>query len=477
MERQLRMGGGIMSLEPRQQYGLGSIVKSVGKAVKGAVKGAVDTVKDVAKSDLGKTALTAAALYYAPAMFGGTAGFGPGSTYRQFLGGLSPIAIPGTGTSFGGSAYGLGEAIRGGLTSIIPKSTAGKFALGTAAIGGLTGYLAQQGMEEEEIESIKRDPTALRGYLAQYYSNLNPSANPREVDAFVEKNMSEYSTSFATGGRAGFANGNEARTLTYEEAKAMNPSMFMDTTTSAYGDAGEGRPVPRYFEDKMQTLMEAKGGMSPRSRIALFKQYLDEALQTGQISQEKYQRMLMPFFGAGGEKVTQEIEAYNRDERAYGGRMNYGGGGKTITLMDGTKVYIPAGSTTSSGSLKDQIYSSSKGDLLREEILAKMSFSDGGRAKYAFGTPEGNAIQASGIEGIPLNVNPAGATELDMRETGGFVPPVGVKEKADDIPAMLSNNEFVMTADAVREFGDGDVNKGADRMYAMMKTLENGGRV
>jgi hypothetical protein len=42
---------------------------------------------------------------------------------------------------------------------------------------------------------------------------------------------------------------------------------------------------------------------------------------------------------------------------------------------------------------------------------------------------------------------------------------------------MLSNNEFVMTADAVREFGDGDVNKGAERMYAMMKKLENGGRV
>ena len=42
---------------------------------------------------------------------------------------------------------------------------------------------------------------------------------------------------------------------------------------------------------------------------------------------------------------------------------------------------------------------------------------------------------------------------------------------------MLSNNEFVMTADAVREFGDGDVNKGAQRMYDMMKKLEKGGRV
>ena len=103
----------------------------------------------------------------------------------------------------------------------------------------------------------------------------------------------------------------------------------------------------------------------------------------------------------------------------------------------------------------------------------------GGRMGFAMGpdNPEENAIQASGIMGLPLNENPAGVTELDLRETGGFIPPVGVKEKADDIPAMLANNEFVFTADAVRGMGDGDVNQGAQRMYDMMKKLENGGRV
>jgi len=102
----------------------------------------------------------------------------------------------------------------------------------------------------------------------------------------------------------------------------------------------------------------------------------------------------------------------------------------------------------------------------------------GGRIGYAFGNkPEQNAIQAAGIEGLPLNQNPAGVTELDLRDSGGFIPPVGVKEKADDIPAMLANNEFVFTADAVRGMGDGNVNKGAQRMYDMMKKLEKGGRV
>jgi hypothetical protein len=73
--------------------------------------------------------------------------------------------------------------------------------------------------------------------------------------------------------------------------------------------------------------------------------------------------------------------------------------------------------------------------------------------------------------------NPAGIMELDYRQKGGFVPPIGIKEKADDIPAMLSNNEFVFTANAVRNAGGGDVDRGAQRMYSLMKNLESGGRV
>ena len=66
--------------------------------------------------------------------------------------------------------------------------------------------------------------------------------------------------------------------------------------------------------------------------------------------------------------------------------------------------------------------------------------------------------------------------EMDFREEGGFVP-IGRMEKADDVPARLSKNEFVFTADAVRNAGDGDVDKGAEVMYNMMKNLESGGDV
>ena len=86
-------------------------------------------------------------------------------------------------------------------------------------------------------------------------------------------------------------------------------------------------------------------------------------------------------------------------------------------------------------------------------------------------TPPTESAAQGGIiglkEGGMLNF---GGREMDLR-TGGFVP-IGKKERADDVPARLSKNEFVMTADAVRAAGGGSVNKGAQRMYDVMNKLE-----
>ena len=64
-----------------------------------------------------------------------------------------------------------------------------------------------------------------------------------------------------------------------------------------------------------------------------------------------------------------------------------------------------------------------------------------------------------------------GGNEMDFRAAGGFVP-IGKKERADDVPARLSKNEFVFTAKAVRNAGGGDIRKGAKRMYNLMHKLE-----
>jgi hypothetical protein len=80
---------------------------------------------------------------------------------------------------------------------------------------------------------------------------------------------------------------------------------------------------------------------------------------------------------------------------------------------------------------------------------------------------EYNKKKEGGLMGLKMGGMPM---EMDYR-MGGFIP-VGSKERADDVPARLSKNEFVMTADAVRAAGGGSVNKGAQRMYQLMNQLE-----
>ena len=108
-------------------------------------------------------------------------------------------------------------------------------------------------------------------------------------------------------------------------------------------------------------------------------------------------------------------------------------------------------------------------DREREMIMSfmKPNAKKGGlmRQNLALGTRP--TAQESGLGGLPI--------EADMRYSGGFMP-YGAREKADDVPARLSKNEFVFTADAVRAAGGGSVQKGAQRMYNTMKQLEAMGR-
>ena len=87
-----------------------------------------------------------------------------------------------------------------------------------------------------------------------------------------------------------------------------------------------------------------------------------------------------------------------------------------------------------------------------------------------------NSIISSQNQKAEGGIMDLGGMEKDYRAEGGFVP-IGKQEKADDVPARLSVNEFVFTADAVRNAGGGDIDKGAEVMENMMKNLEAGGRV
>ena len=188
---------------------------------------------------------------------------------------------------------------------------------------------------------------------------------------------------------------------------------------------------------------------------------------------------------AANQAVLQTGRA--RIKPAKGGRVKYADGPKKMN-QDGLEFIVPVGQSQEKAFYDaiindvDGIMSDKRkdewlkllvpqliesGEMSREE-KKELGFAKGGRiGKYGGGIGAGMPRIPTGMP----RVNAGGITELDYRSTGGFVP-MGVKEKADDVPAMLSKNEFVMTADAVKAAGGGSVEKGAQRMYDTMKRLE-----
>ena len=105
--------------------------------------------------------------------------------------------------------------------------------------------------------------------------------------------------------------------------------------------------------------------------------------------------------------------------------------------------------------------------IMPEGVLYKGKAKDYPGIKQLIKDMKKKGTRPKKAEGGLMNL---GGNEMDLRG-GGFVP-MGAKERADDVPARLSKNEFVMTADAVRAAGGGSVQKGADLMYDQMKRLE-----
>ena len=167
--------------------------------------------------------------------------------------------------------------------------------------------------------------------------------------------------------------------------------------------------------------------------------------------------------------VQMYMQLAETENRAKGGRIGYKEGKevnpdlqKVLDNLDMTEEEYRALSIPERAKA---VYIDSNAVQLRK---AKEKIMDLIRSKKAGG----------GIMDIPTGqprMNQQGVKELDYRQEGGFVP-IGIKERADDVPAMLSKNEFVMTADAVRGIGNGSVENGAKKLYNMMKEAEKVGR-
>jgi hypothetical protein len=324
---------------PRQAYGLGKLVRKITKPI-----------KKIAKSDIGKAALTAAALYGGAKFLGSPTGAG----FKKFIFG-SPASYM---DKFGiaakpGILAKLGFTKGAGSMALTGKGLAGLGILGTSALAGLSA--AEE--EDEDLDQIssREDTSGLKEMIAGY-----PALRFRVPSQYL-LNDATYA---ANGGRMG-----------YEEGGNINPADLPMSRESlpTYEDIETGEEVEYPYENKERS-------SAPDIDAELFQMYLD-AIGSGKIPRsttfDQYKELM-------GEKASMGPERTMANE---GGLMNLGG------------------------------------------------------------------------------------NEMDLRG-GGFVP-LGAKEKADDVPARLSKNEFVFTADAVRAAGGGDVDRGANLMYKTMKNLES----
>jgi hypothetical protein len=355
------------------------------------------------------------------------------------------------------------------------------------------------------VKFLKGGDTEYNAMVTEMYIKAGgQEGTGMDIDTFAEK----YFSKFAKGGRAELNVGGVPSITLQEKEEIVEPdaSMMVDTTTSnpipenaAELAAAEiakvimgTRGIPgeetegvmsstefifnEYVMPKRKELMEnynltlgeaddlirnamnkykkadggrieLKFGSEPKEGIESLKEdIMPDLINRPDDAEEKVDELDDLMAGGG---IT-----FSREEKSYLFRKLGGAGGSSRSYTM-PQLYGILNNPNSPGNINDA-------KVLKEIAIVGLSgkYKKGGRVEYAMGSE------------VPVRQNQGGITELDYRNTGGFVP-IGVKEKADDVPAMLSKNEFVFTADAVRNAGGGDINKGAQKMYSLMKSLEN----
>ena len=191
----------------------------------------------------------------------------------------------------------------------------------------------------------------------------------------------------------------------------------------------------------------------------------EAAYDAAREAEDAYDQYLKEQEAAGNEDIQTRVEFITRylqnagfDQDYINTRLNELGYAANGGLM-GTRVGFEQGGSSSVEQQKRENYF----DLKRDDFMSM--------SEYLESALSATDLRSGAAEGGIMNLKVGGKpAEMDLRG-GGFVP-IGAKEKADDVPARLSKNEFVMTADAVRAAGGGSVNKGAKKMYDLMNKLE-----
>ena len=370
---------------------------------------------------------------------------------------------------------------RSGLAGILPYASMALPFLGLPG-GAFTRYLLPQLMtsassvaEGGRLNPLRNLTTAGASYLAGPTANRPGGADPFDLKANVMDNPSRanYLKSGYAGStkdptmfqkfKAGIGDlGEQAKNYAQSgsilgEAEAGTLAEFTQPAKTVGTLVGADRSLNAYeAAKKAQRDYQNANPNDDGYNSAEYTSYLKEYLANAGYSQEEIDDYMAnrPSYNMGGrvglafgggpedyEDEGQELPGELQDIDDYMGLKSFAGGPKS--LLDPKEMQVASNSD----------------DSFYQKMLELGIINDNVTVED---------IEKSGIASLKMGGMPS--MEMDYRG-GGFIP-VGSKEKADDVPARLSKNEFVMTADAVRAAGGGSVNEGAQRMYKLMNELE-----
>ena len=348
----------------------------------------------------------------------------------------------------------------------------------TASIGDMAKVIGAQSSIEGGIRAAELNEKALRDYEAQlreqgimdsadrrnkifgYFSGaLNTKTGDRlysddEINSFLDK------YGYAYGGRVGY---NKAGLVTLDDLINKTPSgeLFMsqfkieDKDKDEDEDEDEDKPRPKFStKNLMSGLDYASKGLE-----TAFGRPIDMKPQPTRFG-----------LAEGGIPVTQNARKTIKELIEAGMLEDEGEGILDLIRKNPDMIGGPI-MPTRPETFDLESYKTKVNNL---PMFIKNFIDDFRQENGRNPTPEEIKMYAQKVtpfgfaDGGMLNF---GGREMDMRG-GGFIP-IGAKERADDVPARLSKNEFVMTADAVRAAGGGSINKGAKRMYDLMNKLES----
>jgi len=384
----------------------------------GSPKKIVKKVKKIIPKEV-KPVLPAVAAVYGPlALSKFAAGAGAGAT----LGGKTALAL--SKLPVGAQAAVINAATQG--------ITRGKIDPKEAAIAGITSQLGSKlsstatPMTEGTVDGMVTRSATNPTFLEKVGTKLAPSAAQ-----FEQANALQKAGILATAATpaASYAAG--------RELKELNEQMIRDYEASLNKGVGpdgqEGTPIDKDTRRSMIYGYFTKAGYEPGYVNTILDKY--GYADGGRVGFEE------------GGQVTISREEYESLKRKAG----EGEGIASIDVKDLGDLQESLGGIMSG-------YQMATGQSLVPQPA---------RVPTGIVPGFGNMPRVGKAEGGMMDL---GNKEMDVRD-GGFIP-IGAKEKADDVPARLSKNEFVMTADAVRGAGNGSVERGAKRMYDLMNKLE-----